>query len=499
MGAGASLGSGISSGDAQSRLAWMRKMPCFSSLDDVKIKKVADKAHQMVYAKNEKIIEEGTVGTLFGILIQGTVVITATGAGGKEIDLCQQSRGYFFGDLFFGTTTATIKSLEAGTTILALTSKDLQELTVHAPEVREKLLETVSMRLKNNILKIPFFAQMENILQSKKYFKVLGVFDLLSTLFDMETFKAKELIFKEGDIGEKFFVVCEGCVRISCKDPSQKEITLNMLTKNEVFGEIALLGETTRTATARAFESTLALSITRDRFESLFRVFPNFEEIMRPLLEIRTANTIKAVPFFSNLSKEKREMIGQLFSFCSFPAGMTIVNEGDDSTGIYMSLEGKVQATTKSKVTGEIISLNRIDEYELMGEVALLAGCKRTCTLITIEPCRLLYMASENSRRFITLVPELLDDMISKAQWKRLNSIEANAEAEELIPKIDETKEGKLHLFALLRGMSDEEMDRERFPSAQPSTEQLLTIQVENQRLKHEERSARTAPQHSKK
>ena len=92
---------------------------------------------------------------------------------------------------------------------LALTSKDLQLLTDESPEVRESLLHTVSLRLKQNLLAIPIFAQMKETLEQKKYFKLLGAFDLLSTLFELESVKAKELIFNEGDAGDKFYVVCE--------------------------------------------------------------------------------------------------------------------------------------------------------------------------------------------------------------------------------------------------------------------------------------------------
>ena len=113
------------------------------------------------------------------------------------------------------------------------------------------MLRVVSLRMKQNLMKIPIFAQMEMVLESKKYFKVLGAFDLLSTLFEVETFAAKETLFTAGEPGEKFYVVCEGCIRISSKDVKEgKDVTLSMCTKDNVFGEIALLEETTRTATA---------------------------------------------------------------------------------------------------------------------------------------------------------------------------------------------------------------------------------------------------------
>ena len=55
---------------------------------------------------------------------------------------------------------------------------------------------------------------------------------------------------------------------------------LNMLKKNDVFGEISLVEHTRRTATARSFEPSLLLSITKHKFDKLFEVFPDFRNIM---------------------------------------------------------------------------------------------------------------------------------------------------------------------------------------------------------------------------
>ena len=198
--------------------------------------------------------------------------------------------------------------------------------------------------MKQNLMKIPLFAQMEYVLERKKYFKLMGAFDLLSTLFEVEQFKTKETIFRAGDPGDKLYVVCEGCVRISsCDTPNGKELTLNLLTKDKVFGEIALLKETTRTATANAFESSILLSITREKFASLLEVFPRFEEIMLPILEERTGNTLKLLPPFDKLDKKRRNMVGQMSQFTSFMTGMTVVKENDRCDGLFLLVEGAVK------------------------------------------------------------------------------------------------------------------------------------------------------------
>jgi CRP/FNR family transcriptional regulator, cyclic AMP receptor protein len=82
------------------------------------------------YKVGETVIEEGTTGTLFGILVSGKLEISARGPGNKEIVLCQQLPGFFFGEAAIignTTTNATIKAKE-NSAILALTSKELEQV-----------------------------------------------------------------------------------------------------------------------------------------------------------------------------------------------------------------------------------------------------------------------------------------------------------------------------------------------------------------------------------
>ena len=279
----------------------------------------------------------------------------------------------------------------------------------------------------------------------------MPAFDLLSTLFEVETYKAKDLIFCAGDQGEKFYVVCEGCVKITSKDVKEgKETTLSMLTKDTVFGEIALLEETTRTATALAFEPCLLLSTTREKFNSLLDVFPKFGEIMKPLLADRTSNTLKHVSFFKNLSKESRTQVGHMTQFTSYLTGMTVVKEGDRDDGLYILVEGTIRVTSGGKHLGVL------SEGDVMGEVALLGNCRRTATLITEEPCRMLHMSCENCKRLMGVVPEILESMIALTMSRRVRSVEVLGE-ENLggFPLIDQTSDSKLHLYGLLRNSAD--------------------------------------------
>lgn len=76
-------------------------------------------------------------------------------------------------------------------------------------------------------------------------------------------------IFQYGDPGDKLYIVIEGKVRIFREVGGMGEEALAVLGNGEVFGEMSLLDESTRSAGALAHERCKLLVITKDAFDDL--------------------------------------------------------------------------------------------------------------------------------------------------------------------------------------------------------------------------------------
>ena len=76
-------------------------------------------------------------------------------------------------------------------------------------------------------------------------------------------------IFQYGDPGDKLYIITEGKVRIFREVGGMGEEALAVLGTGEVFGEMSLLDESTRSAGALAHESCRLLVITKDAFDDL--------------------------------------------------------------------------------------------------------------------------------------------------------------------------------------------------------------------------------------
>src|SRR3954452_7689549 len=75
------------------------------------------------------------------------------------------------------------------------------------------------------------------------------------------SYEPGEAVFREGDSGDTCYVVREGSVRVTRRHSDGRMITLAELRSGQIFGELAMFGGETRSASVEALERTKALAI----------------------------------------------------------------------------------------------------------------------------------------------------------------------------------------------------------------------------------------------
>lgn len=113
---------------------------------------------------------------------------------------------------------------------------------------------------KNDKIKVGLFRQSDNAL----------------------TFRAGDVIFNEGDIGREMFVVRKGRVELRIGN-----LQLDVVEADETFGELALIDQQTRSATATALTDCEVVPVDSQRFLFLVQQTPNFALLMLKILASR--------------------------------------------------------------------------------------------------------------------------------------------------------------------------------------------------------------------
>jgi len=109
----------------------------------------------------------------------------------------------------------------------------------------------------------------ENFLEKVPLLKDLDKWERLSVADALEPceFKEGEVIVKQGDPGNEFFIIVEGNVVVTQTNENGESGVVGELTSAQYFGEIALLTHEPRRATVTTTIPTKCVKLDRERFE----------------------------------------------------------------------------------------------------------------------------------------------------------------------------------------------------------------------------------------
>ena len=116
-----------------------------------------------------------------------------------------------------------------------------------------------------------------DFLKSIKLFEGIKKRSLIHILENLQerTYLKGETIFTQGDIGRALFIVFSGKISLARLDPdTQKNLVIAEVHPGEFFGEMALLEEMPRTATAIALEDTKVFMLFKIKLETLLFARP---------------------------------------------------------------------------------------------------------------------------------------------------------------------------------------------------------------------------------
>jgi CRP-like cAMP-binding protein len=115
-----------------------------------------------------------------------------------------------------------------------------------------------------------------------------------SESFDMEHFEAGEYIFRQGDYGDKLYVIIEGEVEIIHNQDGSEQV-LAVLGKNKYFGEMSVFSkdEQKRMTSVRTRTPVDMMCVTRADFNMLVKHIPVIKLVFEKEIKLRRKENVK--------------------------------------------------------------------------------------------------------------------------------------------------------------------------------------------------------------
>ncbi|MBR3335184.1 MAG: cyclic nucleotide-binding domain-containing protein [Clostridia bacterium] len=261
-----------------------------------------------IFKKGEVIFREGDQGTCFYQITEGTAGIYLHYGQADQKKLTEMKPGQYFGEM------AIIDAWPRSATVVAeeelhaieLTGNDLVDYFQKQPDRILALMNQLGDRLRQVTAEYDevnaFIKEKQTAGAEKKegflarLLKYKGIAALSGKLagytaedqirqkdagkgveaaMQVKSFSRNQIIFREGDEGTYLYQIHGGSVGIYSNYGTPKQVKLTTLYTNAFFGEMALVGNDPRSATAVVEEDDTMLECIRaEDLEALFRINP---------------------------------------------------------------------------------------------------------------------------------------------------------------------------------------------------------------------------------
>jgi len=124
-----------------------------------------------------------------------------------------------------------------------------------------------------------------------------------------------------------------------------------------------------------------------------------------------TIELLGRVPLFAELSPAELEQVVSVAIPRTFPRGVRVFHEGDDSDACYIVRSGDLRVTREHS-DGRAIALATLSSGDFFGELAMLDGGARSASVETLSDAELLALPASDMRRVIAAHGEIAAKLI---------------------------------------------------------------------------------------
>jgi CRP-like cAMP-binding protein len=216
-------------------------------------------------------------------------------------------------------------------------------------------------------------------------------------------YKKGQRIFEQGSIGQSFFIVCQGSVRVLRQENGNVR-ELAQLPEGSFFGEMALLSDNPRIASVEAAsDEAEVLEIPAALLSQLSSRHPSVASALRKFCRQRLLlNVMNTSALFQPFERKDRRALVERFRGREVSSSTAIIREGQRSDGLYVILSGEVQVSREGRV------LAHLREADVFGEMSLLQKTPATATVTAIRRSSLLRLPREDFDEIIMSHPQIL-------------------------------------------------------------------------------------------
>jgi len=201
----------------------------------------------------------------------------------------------------------------------------------------------------------------------------------ISTRLEPVTYAAGEIVFRQGDVADRFYIVVRGELEVVVTLPDGRDVLTAVLESGQYFGEAGLLQNLPRSATVRvtADNDAAVMAMERTTFAQLIEENQLTNDAIASLIRQRTT-TEQILAALPDTTQATLSGLGKDVEHQIYKPSETIIHKGDEADRFYVIIRGDVEIIQPDQ---QDVVVARLSSGQYFGEIGLLRGGKRMATV----------------------------------------------------------------------------------------------------------------------
>lgn len=218
---------------------------------------------------------------------------------------------------------------------------------------------------------------------------------------EVRAYREADTIFERNEPGSSLFGIAEGSVLVEI-NPDDPSVTVP-LGAGEIFGEVGLISGRRRGSTVRAGEPVVVVEIPRN---AALRLQSQVPAAKAAIARISTERQLLQL-FKAGLTRDDVADVAAGAEIMTVKAGQAVITEGEEGNDIFVVRSGSM--IVEKTVGGKPVFLSYLPAGSFVGEMALIAGGRRTATVRAAIKSDVIRLPGESFARLMSQHPDLAE------------------------------------------------------------------------------------------
>ncbi|MBN1652485.1 MAG: cyclic nucleotide-binding domain-containing protein [Deltaproteobacteria bacterium] len=252
------------------------RLPLFGAIEPPVLEKLLRLQRILEVKPGQYVVKQGEEGKEAYVVVRGVLNVVRENGSNVKL-LAALGPGAIFGEMALVSQAPRAASVVAvePVQLLVISREHLEQLAGREPVVARELSSFCHGRMVSNLMR---HSAIFAAIHPKKRQEMI-------TRFEARAFDKGGLLVREGQEAEGLFLIASGGVQVTTFDKEGDLVVLAELGPGDVVGEISLLLRRPATADVVAIHPTVALQLTRGKFQETIRENPT---LLAELYELAT-------------------------------------------------------------------------------------------------------------------------------------------------------------------------------------------------------------------